>query len=153
MNFFFNHSIDMCLLPSDRGPCKANLKRYFYNTTSKDCESFVYGGCPGNKNNFQNKIECENQCKGVGNSFFFKLYTFNRKGLIRSNRQPSRLALQLLSFSVSIPESSEITLRFSSVLVFFSIVKAKGNKSLILSNDIRPLQKRYNANGAIFIVL
>ena len=30
---------------------------------SGDCESFVYGGCDANANNFEDKETCENRCK------------------------------------------------------------------------------------------
>ena len=30
---------------------------------SGDCESFEYGGCDANANNFEDKETCENRCK------------------------------------------------------------------------------------------
>ena len=37
--------------------------RYFYNSSSNNCEGFLYGGCDGNENNFRVKEACENFCK------------------------------------------------------------------------------------------
>ena len=44
------------------GPCKAMLKRHFFNPETKTCEQFFYGGCMGNKNNFIEKEDCLKTC-------------------------------------------------------------------------------------------
>uniref|UniRef100_M0QRU4 Kunitz-Dr11 n=1 Tax=Desmodus rotundus TaxID=9430 RepID=M0QRU4_DESRO len=54
---------DFCLLGEDEGICRAYFIRYFYNNQSKQCESFVYGGCLGNMNNFRSLEECKNTCE------------------------------------------------------------------------------------------
>ncbi|KAF7248458.1 Kunitz-type serine protease inhibitor 1, partial [Varanus komodoensis] len=54
--------LDTCWLPSDPGPCDGYFPRYFYNSASKKCEKFIYGGCGGNKNNFKTLKECERTC-------------------------------------------------------------------------------------------
>ncbi|XP_075722820.1 papilin isoform X3 [Rhipicephalus microplus] len=53
----------VCYEPKKVGPCKAYVPRYFYNTTTKFCERFVYGGCQGNGNNFPEVEECLKTCK------------------------------------------------------------------------------------------
>ena len=53
---------EVCGLPSETGPCKAHMIRYFYNVESAACEQFVYGGCLGNANNFKSREECEKSC-------------------------------------------------------------------------------------------
>ena len=45
------------------GKCRAAFKRFFYNKESGDCETFTYGGCDANANNFMDKEACENRCK------------------------------------------------------------------------------------------
>uniref|UniRef100_A0A8C3IV45 Uncharacterized protein n=1 Tax=Chrysemys picta bellii TaxID=8478 RepID=A0A8C3IV45_CHRPI len=53
---------DICRLPPEKGPCKGKMPRFFYNPASRTCESFIYGGCKGNKNNFKTKAECVRAC-------------------------------------------------------------------------------------------
>uniref|UniRef100_A0A8C3IU00 BPTI/Kunitz inhibitor domain-containing protein n=1 Tax=Chrysemys picta bellii TaxID=8478 RepID=A0A8C3IU00_CHRPI len=46
------------------GPCTAAIPRWGYNWHSKKCEEFSYGGCNGNKNNFETKVDCLQACAG-----------------------------------------------------------------------------------------
>jgi hypothetical protein len=55
---------NVCTLPVVRGKCRAFFRRYFFNSTSGNCESFVYGGCGGNANNFESFSECQAICGG-----------------------------------------------------------------------------------------
>lgn len=50
---------------SEGGPvdCRARFTRFYYNTESKECAEFIYGGCGGNGNRFMTKEECEQKCK------------------------------------------------------------------------------------------
>ncbi|XP_067106344.1 protein AMBP-like [Osmerus mordax] len=52
-----------CMLQPDGGPCFGILLRYFYNSTSMSCQSFSYGGCAGNQNNFLSERECLQSCR------------------------------------------------------------------------------------------
>ena len=51
-----------CLLPPEVGSCKGRFSRWFYNTSSSQCELFIYGGCHGNKNRFWTLNECSDLC-------------------------------------------------------------------------------------------
>ncbi|KXJ09881.1 Kunitz-type protease inhibitor AXPI-I [Exaiptasia diaphana] len=51
-----------CLLPKVVGPCRAAIPRYYYNSQSGKCETFTYGGCDGNKNNFATMEKCKAAC-------------------------------------------------------------------------------------------
>ncbi|XP_018617138.1 WAP, Kazal, immunoglobulin, Kunitz and NTR domain-containing protein 2 [Scleropages formosus] len=51
-----------CGLPSLQGPCKAYEPRWAYSNLLKQCQSFIYGGCGGNENNFESKEACEEVC-------------------------------------------------------------------------------------------
>ncbi|XP_072096210.1 protein AMBP [Mobula birostris] len=54
---------ESCQLEPDVGPCFGFFHRLFYNQTSMACELFQYGGCAGNKNNFQTERECLQTCR------------------------------------------------------------------------------------------
>ncbi|XP_029048971.1 kunitz-type serine protease inhibitor Bt-KTI-like [Osmia bicornis bicornis] len=51
-----------CLMPLERGPCRALMKRYGYNPETNRCEEFFFGGCQGNANNFMNLDMCKESC-------------------------------------------------------------------------------------------
>ena len=51
-----------CNLEADIGPCRSSMPRYFYNSKTGKCELFTYGGCSGNRNNFETARACEKKC-------------------------------------------------------------------------------------------
>ncbi|CDS43593.1 WAP kazal immunoglobulin kunitz and NTR [Echinococcus multilocularis] len=53
---------DVCNLPMRTGPCLAYFRVWGYNRALDQCESFIYGGCGGNANRFEEKKECERTC-------------------------------------------------------------------------------------------
>ncbi|KAG6930121.1 hypothetical protein G0U57_004262, partial [Chelydra serpentina] len=53
---------DVCKLPVDAGSCFPYVTRYFYNSVTKKCEAFTYGGCKGNGNRFASIDECLRTC-------------------------------------------------------------------------------------------
>ncbi|XP_040208265.1 papilin-like isoform X1 [Rana temporaria] len=55
-----------CNLPSEKGPCFAQIKRYYYNNETGTCQTFTFGGCQGNANNFPSRKVCENECQSGG---------------------------------------------------------------------------------------
>ncbi|XP_042318261.1 actinia tenebrosa protease inhibitors-like [Sceloporus undulatus] len=52
----------ICRLPVDQGWGDALRTRFFYNSTSRTCESFFYRGHRGNANNFWEKEDCLRFC-------------------------------------------------------------------------------------------
>ena len=54
-----------CSLSPLRGPCRALLTRWYYDVTSDTCETFSYGGCRGNANNFRSMESCWRYCRPV----------------------------------------------------------------------------------------
>jgi len=51
-----------CYLPKVRGICTGDYERFYYDSTYKQCVSFSYGGCLGNANKFESKLECDQAC-------------------------------------------------------------------------------------------
>ena len=54
--------LGICDLLPKVGSCKCRFLRWFFNTNSSQCELFIYGGCHGNKNQFQTLNECNDIC-------------------------------------------------------------------------------------------
>uniref|UniRef100_A0A8C4W7K3 Protein AMBP n=1 Tax=Gopherus evgoodei TaxID=1825980 RepID=A0A8C4W7K3_9SAUR len=54
---------DFCRLNKDVGPCMGMNVRFFYNSSSMACETFHYGGCLGNGNNFLSEKKCLQTCR------------------------------------------------------------------------------------------
>ena len=52
----------LCSLEPDFGFCRGYFPRYFHNSTSKQCEEFIYGGCGGNANKFRTLSQCQQTC-------------------------------------------------------------------------------------------
>ena len=44
------------------GPCRGNFLKWFYNEDTNKCETFTFGGCKGNGNNFLSENECMQRC-------------------------------------------------------------------------------------------
>lgn len=51
-----------CIQPKVLGMCRALMPRFFFNSVTNNCESFNFGGCGGNENNFETEEECRNTC-------------------------------------------------------------------------------------------
>uniref|UniRef100_A0A3P8TZI3 BPTI/Kunitz inhibitor domain-containing protein n=1 Tax=Amphiprion percula TaxID=161767 RepID=A0A3P8TZI3_AMPPE len=44
------------------GPCRAAFRRWYYDREAGSCQSFTYGGCKGNKNNYVDEESCMVTC-------------------------------------------------------------------------------------------
>ncbi|CAN8032159.1 unnamed protein product [Ixodes persulcatus] len=53
---------EVCNLPADTGPCRAKMPRWYFNSETRECETFIYGGCRGNANNFLTRQLCLLTC-------------------------------------------------------------------------------------------
>ena len=79
-------------MPLDVGPCEAYFPRFFYDSLDASCKEFGYGGCGGNKNNFETKEDCVNSC--VGRKFDCFDYHVKSKRIIKQISNDDRI-LQL----------------------------------------------------------
>ena len=89
MLFFYFYLVDaelpplkpvhsFCAMRVDDGPCKAMIKRFFFNIHTQQCEEFIYGGCKGNQNRFETLEECKQKC--TRGRFLEKLSSRNLSG-------------------------------------------------------------------------
>ncbi|MBN3307041.1 APLP2 protein, partial [Amia calva] len=53
----------VCSLPPETGPCRASMPRWHFDAQQRSCAPFVYGGCGGNRNNFQTQEYCMAVCR------------------------------------------------------------------------------------------
>jgi hypothetical protein len=53
---------ERCSLPKVNGPCNASYVSWFFNSETRNCEQFLYGGCLGNTNRFESREICEQNC-------------------------------------------------------------------------------------------
>lgn len=58
-------SADACTMEKVEGKCKGQRPRFFFNSESSKCESFVYTGCGGNLNNFASLHDCQMLCEST----------------------------------------------------------------------------------------
>ncbi|XP_008295310.1 kunitz-type protease inhibitor 1-like isoform X2 [Stegastes partitus] len=86
LNQTFNRLLDidvnqrkaLCTEPPRTGPCRASHTRWYYNPLYKKCYTFTYGGCDGNKNNFEDEQKCSEMCEGVNETHVFSRGLFER---------------------------------------------------------------------------
>jgi hypothetical protein len=54
----------ICSLSFKMGPCKAAMKRWYFDSKAGFCKVFIFGGCQGNGNLFETELDCRNFCRG-----------------------------------------------------------------------------------------
>ncbi|KAL7991572.1 hypothetical protein Chor_015828 [Crotalus horridus] len=86
----------LCVMPMDRGLCKANEKRFFYNQTTGKCRPFSYTGCGGNENNFTSRKACVKMCK---KGFISKK---GQKGVMKIRRKRKKQVVKLVDGAIVI---------------------------------------------------
>lgn len=59
----FNYE-EYCLPKAVTGPCRAAFPRWYFDAEKNSCNSFIYGGCRGNKNSYRSQEDCMQHCSG-----------------------------------------------------------------------------------------
>ncbi|XP_051963421.1 papilin-like [Xyrauchen texanus] len=100
---------EKCQVAAQTGLCKASIRRFYYNNGA--CEPFIYGGCGGNKNNYETEETCMTTCTvriipsnkkesdipTSPNS----TYTFQDACVVPSESGPCRAAFRMFYFEAS----------------------------------------------------
>jgi hypothetical protein len=55
-------SVHICELLPVAGRCYETTTRWFFDLTSNGCRKFIFTGCDGNGNNFEDKESCTSAC-------------------------------------------------------------------------------------------
>lgn len=55
----------VCSLEAETGPCRASMPRWHFDIRHRKCVRFIYGGCAGNRNNFESEEYCMAVCKSL----------------------------------------------------------------------------------------
>ncbi|KAI4795210.1 hypothetical protein KUCAC02_031571 [Chaenocephalus aceratus] len=53
---------ERCGADPEAGPCRAAFQNWFYSRETGSCQTFIYGGCQGNENNYETKQHCMDTC-------------------------------------------------------------------------------------------
>ncbi|TKS66326.1 Amyloid beta A4 protein ABPP [Collichthys lucidus] len=69
---------DVCTANAETGPCRAMLPRWYFDRQEGRCAQFIYGGCGGNRNNFESEEYCLSVCSSVNHGDIFLLLRFER---------------------------------------------------------------------------
>lgn len=57
------YSQDICILPNIQGSCSGSFVQWYYAPSTDECKQFIFSGCQGNANRFNDKESCEKYCK------------------------------------------------------------------------------------------
>ncbi|XP_045143915.1 kunitz-type protease inhibitor 1, partial [Echinops telfairi] len=71
--FHFPSEKGHCVDLPDTGVCQESISRWYYNPFIERCARFTYGGCHGNRNNFEEERQCLESCQGVSKKDVFGL--------------------------------------------------------------------------------
>ncbi|XP_045137265.1 spondin-1-like isoform X2 [Portunus trituberculatus] len=54
---------EVCMLKKEVGPCRGYFPRWYYDPNHERCMQFTFGGCRGNRNNFEEYEQCTKLCE------------------------------------------------------------------------------------------
>ncbi|KFV84139.1 Amyloid-like 2, partial [Struthio camelus australis] len=64
----------VCSQEAMTGPCRAVMPRWYFDPNKRKCIRFIYGGCGGNRNNFESEEYCMAVCKKMISFYPYLLF-------------------------------------------------------------------------------
>ncbi|EOB01325.1 Amyloid-like protein 2, partial [Anas platyrhynchos] len=64
----------VCSQEAMTGPCRAVMPRWYFDPNKRKCIRFIYGGCGGNRNNFESEEYCMAVCKKMTPTYPYPLF-------------------------------------------------------------------------------
>merc|ERR1712168_331794 len=109
--------MNVCDLPMDKGLGFALHAKFYYDTNSKQCEAFIYGGAGGNGNRFNSMAECQQECGSSSDGTDYKsligLWRLTYVAYIYPDIQSARTR----DFTVNITSIDEVNKVFEGFLI------------------------------------
>jgi len=101
----------------DRGLGYAYHEKFYFDTNSKQCEAFIYGGAGGNGNRFNSMAECQQECGSSSDGTDYKsligLWRLTYVAYIYPDIQSARTR----DFTVNITSIDEVNKVFEGFLI------------------------------------
>ncbi|KFW01913.1 Amyloid-like 2, partial [Eurypyga helias] len=66
----------VCSQEAMTGPCRAVMPRWYFDPNKRKCIRFIYGGCGGNRNNFESEEYCMAVCKKMSKLLIMQAWRF-----------------------------------------------------------------------------
>ena len=81
------------------GDCRASIGSWTFDAKSKSCEYFIYGGCDGNDNNFEELGACLTNCGSVTTGLNLDVYLYQSYGYSwESNPDAEKMKERFLAY-------------------------------------------------------
>ncbi|KAF7245050.1 Tissue factor pathway inhibitor [Varanus komodoensis] len=120
----------LCVMPMDKGLCRASEKRFFYNYNTRKCYPFSYTGCGGNENNFTTRKACMKMCKKgfikkQGQKGIMKIRRKRKKQPVKETNQRIKPPKTTPGFIEMMPTSPEEQMAQIDEFVFYESLVTK----------------------------
>ncbi|XP_055343468.1 papilin-like [Paramacrobiotus metropolitanus] len=96
-----------CLLTLETGPCRGSFRMWGFDINQQACVQFTYGGCGGNKNRFERREDCLQQCGALIVPDKANMMRLQAQQQLQGSQQPSGNAAGL-PFTFNVPGRNDV---------------------------------------------